>query len=135
MLKVSLPVGDDLLEIHHNMWAGKDSIYWNGNQMSRKRRFLGSTHVFRVPTGPSGQDHVFRVRISIGLNGTTYSVKRNDKVLLGTWRDKLTYDNRRQMPETPGLDLNAPPTRRRRTDRVEPVPSPAQSWREEDLIV
>jgi len=133
MLKVSLPVGDDLLEIHHNMWTGKDAVYWNGNQMSKKRRFFGSTHVFRIPTGYSGQDDVFRVRISVGLNGTTYSVKRNDKVLLGTWRDKLTHNNRGQMPTTPGLDLNNPPPRRNRSRRAEPQPT--RDYLEDDLFV
>ena len=133
MLKVSLPVGDDLLEIHHNMWTGKDAVYWNGNQMSRKRRFFGSTHVFRIPTGYSGQDDVFRVRISIGLNGTTYSVKCNNQVLLGTWRDKLTHDNRSQMPGVPRLDLNAPPPHRSRSRQAEP--HSAQDYLEDDLFV
>lgn len=132
MLKVSLPVGDDLLEIHHGMWNGKDVIYWNGNEMSRKRRFFGSTHVFRVPTGYSGQEDVFRVRISMGLNGTTYGVKRNDKVLLGTWRDKLTHTNRGQMPEAPGLDLNAPP---RSSRSRQPEPQPLHDYPEDDLFV
>ena len=133
MLKVSLPIGDDLLEIHHGMWSGKDTIYWNGEQMSHKRRFFGSNHVFRIPTGYSGQEDVFYVRISIGLNGTTYGVKRNDKVLLGTWRDQLTHTNRRQMPDSPGLDLNTPPPRHFRQYGADP--QPAQNWREEDLIV
>lgn len=133
MLKVSLPVGDDLLEIHHNMWSGKDVIFWNGNEMSRRRRIFGSTHVFRIPTGYSGQDHVFRIRISIGLNGTTYSVKRDNKVLLGTWRDKLTHVNRGQMPGPPGLDLNAPPPRRNSSYHAEP--QPMRDYSEDDLFV
>lgn len=130
MLKVSLPVGDDLLEIHHNMWTGKDTVVWNGEEVSRKRRFFGSSHVFRVSTGYSGRDDVFYVKIGMGFNGTTYGVKRNNKVLLGTWRDQLTHHNRNQMPEPPGLDLNAAPPRSRRAEPVE-----RGEWGEEDQFV
>lgn len=115
------------------MWSGKDVIFWNGNEMSRRRRIFGSTHVFRIPTGYSGQDHVFRIRISIGLNGTTYSVKRDNQVLLGTWRDKLTHVNRGQMPGAPGLDLNAPPPRRRSSYHAEP--QPMRDFSDDDLFV
>lgn len=132
MLRISLPVGDDLLEIHKLFWKGKDAVYWNGELMSSKKRFFTSHHVFRVPNPLSGQDDVFRVRVGVGLNGTSYGVKRNDKVLLGTWRDKLTHANRDKMPEAtvPGLDLNDPSAR-----RTAPQPEPVEGWREEDLIV
>jgi hypothetical protein len=132
MLRISLPVGDDLLEIHHSFWKGKDVIYWNGELMSSKKRFFTSKHVFRVPNALTGEDDVFRIRVGVGLNGTSYGVKRNDKVLLGTWRDHLTHLNREKMPEEamPGLDLNHPPTR-----RAAPLPEPVGGWREEDLIV
>jgi hypothetical protein len=132
MLKVSLPVGEDLLEIHHNMWTGKDQVFWNGESVSLKRRFFGSTHVFRVANGLTGHDDVFRVKIGMGFNGTTYGVKRNERVLLGTWSDKLTHNNRGQMPEIPGLDLNNPPPRQR---REAPEPLQRQDWSDEDLIV
>jgi len=49
MLRISLPVGDDLLEIHKFFWKGKDAVYWNGELMSSKKRFFTSHHVFRVP--------------------------------------------------------------------------------------
>ena len=82
----------------------------------------------------TGKDDVFHVRIGMGWNGTTYGVKRNGKVLLGTWRDQLTHDNRDQMPEAepPALDLNTPPPRRR---RPEADPLPQQDWSDDDLIV
>lgn len=133
MLKVSLPVGEDLLEIHHNMWTGKDQVFWNGESVSRKRRFFGSTHVFRVANGLTGRDDVFRVKIGMGFNGTTYGVKRNERVLLGTWKDQLTHDSRSQMPESGGLDLNTPPPRRR--SEAGPEPLQRRGWSDEDLIV
>ena len=132
MLKVSLPVGKDLLEVHHNMWTGKDQVFWNGASVSQKRRFFGSTHVFRVPNGLTGREDVFRVKVGMGFNGTTYGVKRNERVLLGTWTDQLTHNSRGQMPEAPGLDLNNAPPPRRRPD-AEPVPR--QDWSDEDLII
>lgn len=119
MLKVSLPIGDDLLEIHHGMWSSKDSIFWNGELLSEKKRVFGSKHVFRVANYSTGKDDVFYVKIGMGWNGTTYSVKRNEKVLLGTWNDQLTHNSRGQMPSGPGLDLNAPPPRRQR--QAEPL--------------
>ncbi|TXF90777.1 hypothetical protein FUA23_04885 [Neolewinella aurantiaca] len=131
MLKVSLPVGDDLLEIHHNMWNGKDQVFWNGESVSRKNRFFGSTHVFRVANSITGREDVFRVRVGMGFNGTTYSVKRNERVLLGTWRDQLTHDSRRQMPTDDSLDLNNPPPRH----RPDPEPAQRRNWSDEDLIV
>lgn len=132
MLRISLPVGDDLLEIHKFIWKGKDAVYWNGELVSSKKRFFTSHHVFRVPNALTGQDDVFRVRVGVGLNGTSYGVKRNDQVLLGTFRDKLTHDNREKMPRAsaPALDLNTPPKR-----RAAPQPEPVGGWREEDLIV
>ncbi len=131
MLKVSLPIGDDLLEIHHRMWKGKHEIYWNGEMKSRKGQFFTSHHVFRVPTGYRGAEDVIHVRIGTGLNGTTYSVKKNDQVLLGTWRDQLTYSKWRRQPQPPVLDLNTPPPGRAGGQ----APQPAATWREEDLIV
>lgn len=131
MLKVSLPVGEDLLEIHHNMWTGNDQVFWNGEMVSKSSRFFGSKHTFRVANYETGKDDVFHVRIGMGWNGTTYGVKRNGKVLLGTWRDQLTHNNRGQMPEGPRLDLNAPPPRR----RPEAEQRRGQSWSDEDLIV
>ncbi len=133
MLKVSLPIAEDLLEIHHNMWTGVDEIFWNGASVSKSKRFFGSNHTFRVANYVTGKDDVFYVRIGMGWNGTTYSVKRNDKVLLGAWKDKLTHNNRSKMPEAepPALDLNTPPPRRRPT--AEPLPQ--QDWSDDDLIV
>jgi|GEM_PF-2394329 len=133
MLKVSLPVGEDLLEIHHNMWTGRDEVIWNGASVSKSKRFFGSKHVFRVANYATGKDDVFYVKIGMGWNGTTYAVKRNGKVLLGTWNDQLTHENRGQMPETtpPGLDLNAPPPRR----KPEAEPLGQQDWADDDLIV
>jgi hypothetical protein len=112
------------------MWTGKDQVFWNGESMSRKRRFFGSKHVFRVFNPETGNDDTFYVRISIGLNGTTYGVRRNDKTLLGTWKDQLTHQNRAKMPDSPGLNLDARP-------RSQPSaePQPTGGWREEDLIV
>jgi hypothetical protein len=135
MLKVSLPIGDDLLEIHHNMWTGRDEVIWNGESVSKSKRFFGSKHVFRVANYATGKDDVFYVRIGMGWNGTTYGVKRNDKVLLGTWKDQLTHNNRGQMPtsEPPALDLNTPPPRRRRRPEADPLPQ--QDWSDDDLIV
>lgn len=133
MLKVSLPIGDDLLEIHHNMWTNKDAIFWNGAMKSRKRRFFSSTHVFRIPTGYNGADDVFRIKVGVGFNGTTYSVMRNDKVLLGTWRNQLTHAKRQQMPNPPELDLNAMPRRQRNPTSA--APETINNWPEEELIL
>lgn len=132
MLRISLPVGDDLLEIHREIWTSKDVIYWNGQLMSRKGRFFTSKHVFRIPNPNTGREDVFRIRVGAGLNGTSYGVMRNEKVLLGTFRDQLTHDSRAKMPEAaaPDLDLNTPPPR-----RSAPEPEPVGGWREEDLIV
>ena len=131
MLKVSLPIGEDLLEIHHGMWTGKDEIRWNGETVSTRKRIFGSKHTFRVANYITGKDDVFYVKIGMGWNGTTYSVKRNDKVLLGTWNDQLTHDKRGQMPDAPALDLNTPPPRR----QPEAEPIGRKNWSDEDLIV
>jgi len=130
MLRLSLPVGDDLLEIHKFFWKGKDAIYWNGELMSSKKRFFTSHHVFRVPNSLTGGEDVFRIRVGAGLNGTSYGIKRNDKVLLGTYRDGLTHENREKMPGADQLDLNQRPRRRAAAE-----PRPAEVWREDDLIV
>lgn len=133
MLKVSLPVGEDLLEIHHNMWTGNDEIFWNGASVSKSTRFMGSHHTFRISNYATGKDDVFHVRIGMGWSGTTYGVKRNGKVLLGTWKDGLTHADRSRMPaaEPPGLDLNAPPPRR----QAGPEPLEREGWADEDMIV
>ena len=133
MLKVSLPIEDDLLEIHHNMWTNKDEIFWNGVLKSRKRRFFSSTHVFRIPSGYNGADDVFRIKVGVGFNGTTYSVMRNDKVLLGTWRNQLTHAKRQQMPNPSGLDLNTMP--QRPPNQRPAAPETVSNWPEEELIV
>ena len=119
MLRISMPIGNDLLEIHRYGWKGIDEIRWNGEVMSRKKRFFTSKHTFSV-TDEYGEVADFYVRVGAGLNGTSYGIKRNGKVLLGTWRDQLTHVKREKMPETPGLDLNSAP-RRRRQAKLEPI--------------
>lgn len=131
MLKLSLPVGDDLLEIHHGMWSGKDTVRWNGEVVSQHQRFFGSRHRFTVFNPVRGQDDAFEVRIGLGWNGTTYAVRRNDRVLLGTWREHLTHEDRRLMPDPPAaLDLNQPPPPR----AADPAYPPRADWSEEDYV-
>lgn len=128
MLRISMPIGNDLLEIHRRSWKGVDEIRWNGEVVSSKKRFFTSKHTFAV-ADEFGEVADFFVRVGAGLNGTSYGIKRNGKVLLGTWRDQLTHVKREKMPESPGLDLNTTPPRRR-----EAPPMSADDWQENELV-
>ena len=87
---LSLPVDEDLLEVHVCWWSGKEKVYWNGTEVSSKWHFIGSKHHFTVdaPDG-SGIDNI-RVTTSYGWLGYQYDVFYNAKCLLASGRTKVS---------------------------------------------
>lgn len=88
---LSLPINDDLLEIHNSMWSGEERIYFNGQLASKGASFFGRSHYFTVDR--SDGDGVDKFRVEIGMawtGGITIDVFRNDKCLLASNRTPLT---------------------------------------------
>jgi len=94
MRLLSLPVGNDLIEVHVCMWTGKEKVYWNGEQVSSKWHCFGSRHFFTVDApGGEGIDTV-RVLTSYGIMGYRYDVFYNDQCLLASGRTDISLVNK-----------------------------------------
>jgi len=84
MRVLALPVENNLLELKINMWSGKEMVYWNGKQVSKKTHFLGSRHTFEVERLDGSGADIFYVLTSYGWMGYRYDVFRNNTCLLGS---------------------------------------------------
>ena len=76
---LSLPINDDLLEVHNSMWSGEEMVYFNGHLASSGASLFGRSHYFTVDS-PDG-DGVDKYRVEIGMSwfgGVTIDVFRND---------------------------------------------------------
>jgi hypothetical protein len=89
MRVMSLPVGNDLLELKINMWIGKEEVFWNGVSVSSKTHFLGTEHGFNVESADGAGVDVYRVVTSYGWMGYQYDVFCNEKCLLGSSRTSI----------------------------------------------
>lgn len=130
MQRLALPIGNNLLEIHLRFFRTKgDEVRWNGEVVSRKQRFFTSRHHFTV-TDDDGQEVPVNVRISSSISGTSYGVRYDGRVVLGSFRDKLTYDSFQPAPYDDYLDLNEKP-QKSTTERAAEV----LTYDPDDLIV
>lgn len=89
---LSLPIGEDLLEVHNSMWTGEEKIYFNGQLASSGSSVFGRTHYFTVDAADSSGDvDKFRVEISMTWFGSvTVDVFRNDRCLLASNRTPIS---------------------------------------------
>ena len=88
---LSLPINDDLLEIHNSMWTGEEKVYFNGQLASSGSSVFGRSHYFTVD-GVDGQG-IDKFRVEIGMNwfgGVTVDVFRNDRCLLASHKTPIT---------------------------------------------
>ncbi|MEM9931725.1 MAG: hypothetical protein AAF840_18110 [Bacteroidota bacterium] len=133
MRVLSLPINDNLLELHINLWSSKDYGLWNGKEMSKKFHFIGSQHQFSVPSEDGFGEDIIRVNTSYHWMGYVYDVFLNDKCLLASGKTRMDHQRRRKMPAPERLDLNRPRTTRQQHRTAQPVPP--ETWSDEDLIV
>ncbi len=88
---LSLPIEDDLLEVHNSVWTGEEKVYFNGQLASVGKSIFGRSHYFTVDAlGGEGTD---KFRVEIGMNwmgGVTVDVFRNDRCLLASARTPIT---------------------------------------------
>ena len=99
MRLLSLPIGDDLLEVHNSMWSGVEKVYFNGQLASEGFSFFGRQHYFTVDS-PDGEGvDKFRVEVSMGLFGVTVDVFRNDRCLLASSKTPVSRVDARLLPE------------------------------------
>ena len=89
MRYLSLPIGNDLLEIHNNMWTGHETIYFNGEAVSRRFSFFGCEHFFTAEN-ELGQTDRYVVKISFSWLGVVFDVFRNDVCLLASGKTALS---------------------------------------------
>ncbi len=84
------------IAIHNNL-LGRDTIFYNGTQVSRKFSLLGAVHHFDVQEGQEWVNYV----INVGYNthgGISANVWRNGEPILITLR--ATYESCRPKTET-----------------------------------
>jgi len=68
-------IGDTTIEFDNNMWTGHESIYVNGELVSRKFSFFGIDHVFDVEEDGEWVEYVLTT--GIGWTGITADITRN----------------------------------------------------------
>ncbi len=88
---LSLPIDEDLLEVHNSLWTGEEKVYFNGQLASVGKSIFGRSHYFTVDArNGEGMD---KFRVEIGMNwmgGVTVDVFRNDRCLLASARTPIT---------------------------------------------
>ncbi|WP_116127466.1 hypothetical protein [Lewinella sp. IMCC34183] len=93
---LSLPINDDLLEIHNSIWTGEEKVYFNGELTSSGCSIFGRNHYFTVDA-PDGES-IDKYRVEIGMNWfgfITVDVFRNDRCLLASNRTPITRVDQR----------------------------------------
>jgi len=71
----AINIGQTNIEFYNNMWTGHESIYANGQLVSKKWSFFGTNHFFEVEEEDGWVDYVLTT--GIGLMGVTTSLSRN----------------------------------------------------------
>lgn len=88
---LSLPIGNDLLEVHNSMWSGEEKVYFNGQLASAGASIFGRSHYFTVDSDDGSSIDKYRVEISMSwFGGVTVDVFRNDRCLLASSKTPLT---------------------------------------------
>lgn len=68
-------IGRTNIEFHNNMWTGHESIYVNGERISKKWSIFGASHYFEVEEEDGWADYVLTT--GIGMMGVSTSLSRN----------------------------------------------------------
>ncbi len=88
---LSLPIDDDLLEVHNNIWTGEEKVYFNGQLASVGASVFGRSHYFTVDAATGEGTDKFRVEIGMSwIGGVTVDVFRNDRCLLASTKTPIT---------------------------------------------
>ena len=117
MRVLSLPINDDLLEVHNSMWTGEEKVYFNGQLCSSGCSLLGRTHYFTVDA-PEGES-IDKYRVEIGMNwmgSVTIDVFRNDRCLLASSRTPSTRVDARMRRDNDSKPYHVTRDDRPRTD-------------------
>ncbi|MCP9237288.1 hypothetical protein [Lewinella sp. JB7] len=88
---LSLPIDDDLLEVHNSLWTGEEKVYFNGQLASVGTSIFGRNHYFTVDA--PGGDGIDKYRVEIGMSWigwVTVDVFRNDRCLLASSKTPIT---------------------------------------------
>jgi hypothetical protein len=88
---LSLPLGDDLIEIHNSVWTGEEKVYFNGQLASTGRSFFGRNHYFTVDRVDGQGIDKFRVEISMTWFGSiAVDIFHNDRCLLASSKTPIS---------------------------------------------
>ncbi len=97
---LSLPIHDDLLEVHNSLWTGEEKVYFNGHLASSGHSLFGRSHYFTVDAADGQGTDKFRVEIGMNWWGSvTVDVFRNDKCLLASSKTPVSRVDPRTLPD------------------------------------
>ena len=68
-------IGQTYIEFYNNMWTGHETIYVNGELVSKKWAFFGTSHHFEVKEVDGWA--TYKLITGLGWMGVTTSLKRN----------------------------------------------------------
>jgi len=67
--------GENIIEVHNNMWSGKETIFYNDEKVSSGYSILGKTHSFTVEE--DGELVDYEVILELRWFGIGFSIFRN----------------------------------------------------------
>ena len=122
MRLVSFPIGENLLEVHNNMWTGVESVTFNGRTVSRQFNWFEGIHNFTVMADDGVSVDDYRVEIRFTMAGIVVDVYKNEICLLaGSRRAHRRYDDQRRFQP-------------RSVRHQQQVAEPLKLWKEEHLV-
>jgi len=87
---ISVNVGRTNIVFDNCMWTGYESIYVNGELVSKKFSWFGRNHVFEVEE--DGAWVTYRVKTGFGWVGTKAAIYRNEVCLVKDGSSGLALD-------------------------------------------
>jgi len=79
---IAVNIGTTKIEFYNSMWTGVESIYANGELVSKKFSFLGADHAFDV--AENGELVHYVLTTGIGWMGATTELTRNGVPIIET---------------------------------------------------
>lgn len=133
MKLASLSIGQDLIEVHNSMWTGVETVFINGQEVSRQFNWFNGVHKFQVMNQSTGVNDYYRVEFNANFNSTTMvdiSIFLNEECILDLGGRHFRYNGQQALPQQPVHASRNSPVDSLQLRQLETKPL----YREDDLV-
>lgn len=133
MKLASLSIGQDLIEVHNSMWTGVETVFINGQEVSRQFNWFNGVHKFQVMNQFAGVNDYYRVEFNTNFNSTTMvdiSIFLNEECILDQGGRHYRYNGQQALPHQPVHASRNSPVDSLQLRQLETKPL----YREDDLV-